>query len=51
MKKKPKLEADLDAPNARNTRFGSKIVETAMKNAGTAPKRKRPAPAKRKRSR
>ena len=52
MKKKRKIEADLDPPNARNTRFGSKTVETALKNAGPPPaKPKRPAPAKPKRSR
>lgn len=51
MKKKRTLEADLDAPNKKNTRFGSKTVETALKNAGTVTRRKRPAAAKRKRPR
>jgi hypothetical protein len=40
MRKKPKLEADLDPAGTRHTRPGSKIAESAVANAKTPRKRK-----------
>ena len=41
MKKKQELEADLDPPNTRRTRPGSKIADVAIALAGKARPRKR----------
>jgi hypothetical protein len=45
MKKKTQLEADLDPPNTRSARPGSKIADVAIANARGGTTRKRPAGA------
>ena len=51
MKKKPRLEADLDPQGSRHTRPGSKAAEVAVRDANLAEKRpKRPGTTSRSRS-